>query len=169
MEDKFCSSKTKDFRLDNVSSVISIRGYAPPLRATKIYTFLLEEFGTRSLDATRTRRIITVQTEKKIGFQGRGGQTVFLNFEPDFCRRIPPERFFLLLFFSQDSLSYVLDAFFHLFYPRPISRRNNIEWRNFLKLPISQETNRMRIRFTIQIFYIYLRFKKYQTIFHCII
>lgn len=99
MEDKFCSSKTKDFRLDNVSSVISIRGYAPPLRATKIYTFLLEEFGTRSLDATRTRRIITVQTEKKIGFQGRGGQTVFLNFEPDFCRRIPPERFFLLLFF----------------------------------------------------------------------
>lgn len=75
----------------------------------------------------------------------------------------------LSFFFSQDSLSYVLDAFFHLFYPRPISRRNNIEWRNFLKLPISQETNRMRIRFTIQIFYIYLRFKKYQTIFHCII
>lgn len=76
----------------------------------------------------------------------------------------------LSFFFSQDSLSYVLDAFFHLFYPQPISRGNNIEWSNFLKLPISHvETNRTRIRFTIQIFYIYLRFKKYQTIFHCII
>lgn len=75
----------------------------------------------------------------------------------------------LSFFFSQDSLSYVLDAFFHLFYPQPISRGNNIEWRNFLKLPISQETNRTKIRFIIQIFYIYLCFKKDQTIFHRII
>lgn len=89
-------------------------------------------------------------------------RTGFLSADPSW--KILPSSFFLARTHYHTSLT----LSFIYFIPDRY-RGNNIEWSNFLKLPISQETNRMRIRFTIQIFYIYLRFKKYQTIFHCII
>lgn len=147
MESKFRSNVVSEGSWIGQSFfVISIRGYTPPLRATKIYTSSpIPPRGIWHTFARHEAYNYGLDPENRF-LEGRVGvPSIVPYFEPDFCRRIPLKDSFPSSFLARTHYHTSLKSFFFFLSILSPTSRGEISW-NFLKfsLPISQES---RIRF----------------------
>lgn len=146
MESKFRSNVVSEGSWIGQSFfVISIRGYTPPLRATKIYTSSpIPPRGIWHTFARHEAYNYGLDPENRF-LEGRVGvPSIVPYFEPDFCRRIPLKDSFPSSFLARTHYHTSLKSFFffiYLSYPRRVEGKYRGAFATF---SISQES---RIRF----------------------
>lgn len=155
MESKFRSNVVSEGSWIGQSFfVISIRGYTPPLRATKIYTSSpIPPRGIWHTFARHEAYNYGLDPENRF-LEGRVGvPSIVPYFEPDFCRRIPLKDSFSSSFLARTHYHTSLKSFF--FSILSPTSRGEISWsvRNFLNFSGIENS----IRKPIQIFSIDLR------------
>lgn len=124
MESKFRSNVVSEGSWIGQSFfVISIRGYTPPLRATKIYTSSpIPPRGIWHMFARHEAYNYGLDPENRF-LEGRVGvPSIVPYFEPDFCRRIPLKDSFPSSFLARTHYHTSLKSFFffYLSYPRRV-------------------------------------------------
>lgn len=133
MESKFRSNVVSEGSWIGQSFfVISIRGYTPPLRATKIYTSSpIPPRGIWHTFARHEAYNYGLDPENRF-LEGRVGvPSIVPYFEPDFCRRIPLKDSFPSSFLARTHYHTSLKSFF-FFYLIPDESRGNIVERSQL-------------------------------------
>lgn len=124
MESKFRSNVVSEGSWIGQSFfVISIRGYTPPLRATKIYTSSpIPPRGIWHTFARHEAYNYGLDPENRFLEGGVGVPSIVPYFEPDFCRRIPLKDSFPSSFLARTHYHTSLKSFFfYLSYPRTFS------------------------------------------------
>lgn len=124
MESKFRSNVVSEGSWIGQSFfVISIRGYTPPLRATKIYTSSpIPPRGIWHTFARHEAYNYGLDPENRFLEGGVGVPSIVPYFEPDFCRRIPLKDSFPSSFLARIHYHTSLKSFFffYLSYPRRV-------------------------------------------------